>query len=237
MSSAVIYDPKQIASTYSNSIVGTGYLAYRDLDGLIDKHVIGHSALDYGCGRGRSSRFLSELGFKVDAVDICPHMLSEAAKQDSSINYHLLEPFNLKVLKKQFNLILSQLVLVEIHNKQQLKQMLAEQFNALALDGVLIHTTASNHLLKHQWLSIYTNYNQNKTIKNGQAGRVKLLNRQLELTSWHWDESYLLQAFSDAGFDILEVHKPLGCNEDPYHWQSEKTYSPYNLFVLKKSNS
>ena len=110
-------DAKQEATAYSNAIVGTGYLAYRDLKKLINTYVVGNTALDYGCGRGRSSRFLSEMGFFVDALDICSFMLNEASKQDSTINYHLLKPFKLKNLQKQFNLILAQLVLVEITNK------------------------------------------------------------------------------------------------------------------------
>ena len=144
--------------------------------------------------------------------------------------------FHLKTLNKKFNLILAQLVLVEIETKQQLKQMLTEQFNALKDDGILIHTTASEHLLTKSWLSIDTNYSQNKAIKNGQAGRIKLLNRQLELTSWHWDKAYLTQIFNELGFEILEIYQPLGKTCDPYQWQTELLCSPYNIFILKKLN-
>ncbi len=36
----------------------TYYLAYRDLPGIIREHVKGTRAIDFGCGTGRSTRFV-----------------------------------------------------------------------------------------------------------------------------------------------------------------------------------
>lgn len=41
---------------------GTYYLAFRDIPALIARHVTGHRALDFGCGAGRSTRLLGDLG-------------------------------------------------------------------------------------------------------------------------------------------------------------------------------
>lgn len=224
---------KKQASLYSNAIVGTGYLAYRDLKALIDSYVTGKNALDYGCGRGRSSHFLSSLNFSVEAVDICPYMVS-SLQHSSMIHYRLIQPFQEDFIAKPFDLILSQLVLVEIGSPEKIKAMLLEQYSALKTGGILIHTTASEALLKNQWQSIDTEYWQNKNIKNGGAGKVKLLNRDLELTSFHWCESYLKAQFKEAGFELLTLHQPLGKREDPYHWITENRLSPYFIFVLKK---
>jgi len=54
----------------SAGVSGTYYLAYRDLPALIQQHVPGRRALDFGCGAGRSTRFLQRLGFQVFGADI-----------------------------------------------------------------------------------------------------------------------------------------------------------------------
>lgn len=60
------------------------YLAYRDLPAVIGKHVMGSTALDFGCGTGRSTRFLRDLGFAVSGVDISEEMLRIARSSGPS---------------------------------------------------------------------------------------------------------------------------------------------------------
>ncbi|MBN2519141.1 MAG: class I SAM-dependent methyltransferase, partial [Bacteroidales bacterium] len=56
----------------------TYYLAYRDLPGIINKHINGRKALDFGCGTGRSTRFLQQYGFDCIGVDISENMINKA---------------------------------------------------------------------------------------------------------------------------------------------------------------
>jgi SAM-dependent methyltransferase len=48
----------------------TYHLAYRDIPAILGEHVRGRKSLDFGCGTGRSTRFLRQLGFEVTGVDI-----------------------------------------------------------------------------------------------------------------------------------------------------------------------
>ena len=68
-------------------IKGTGYLAFRDIPQLIKKYTKGNLALDFGCGTGRSSRFLKSLDLIIDAVDISQEMINKACQIDQSIPY------------------------------------------------------------------------------------------------------------------------------------------------------
>ena len=67
-----VYDDRARASAYAAlEFPGTYYLAYRDLPTIIGEHVRGRKAVDFGCGAGRSTRFLRMLGFDAVGVDIC----------------------------------------------------------------------------------------------------------------------------------------------------------------------
>jgi SAM-dependent methyltransferase len=63
------YEDARRADAYESlELANTYYLAYRDLPAIISDYVAGTRALDFGCGTGRSSRFLKELGFSVVGV-------------------------------------------------------------------------------------------------------------------------------------------------------------------------
>ena len=61
-----VYDDEQRANVYAElGFPSTYYLAFRDLPTIFTEHVRGRRALDFGCGTGRSTRFLRGLGFEV----------------------------------------------------------------------------------------------------------------------------------------------------------------------------
>src|SRR5262249_49658262 len=82
------HDYAKHASEYAQlGFEGTYYLAFRDLRNLFSKHGITGRALDYGCGTGRSTRFLKDLGLDTIGVDINPTMLTEALRDDANGTY------------------------------------------------------------------------------------------------------------------------------------------------------
>jgi ubiquinone/menaquinone biosynthesis C-methylase UbiE len=79
------YEMPDRAEAYSKlDFSGTYYVAFRDLQEIILSNVKGQKALDFGCGSGRSTRFLEKLGFQTIGVDISEAMLRKAIESDSS---------------------------------------------------------------------------------------------------------------------------------------------------------
>ncbi len=85
------YEDVNRANAYAAlEFANTYYLAYRDLPAILSNSVTGERALDFGCGTGRSTRFLEKLGFHVTGVDISEPMLRIARATDPSGDYRLV---------------------------------------------------------------------------------------------------------------------------------------------------
>ena len=102
------YADEARASSYADlGFPATYYLAFRDLPSLFGRHGTGLVALDFGCGAGRSTRFLKDLGFEVVGVDIAEPMLARARERDPHGEYLLIPDGDLTALKgHSFDLVL-----------------------------------------------------------------------------------------------------------------------------------
>jgi predicted TPR repeat methyltransferase len=87
-----VYEDAERARAYADlGFPGTYDLAFRDIPALISKHVTGSRALDIGCGTGRSTSFLRDLGMTAVGIDISAPMLEEARRRDPTGVYRLVE--------------------------------------------------------------------------------------------------------------------------------------------------
>src|SRR5262245_42485210 len=87
-----VYDDHARARAYAElAFPGTYSLAFRDLPDLLSDVRHGARALDFGCGTGRSTRFLRDLGFEVIGADISGPMLENARSLDPAGDYRLVK--------------------------------------------------------------------------------------------------------------------------------------------------
>src|SRR5437867_4329277 len=86
------YEDTTRAEAYAKlEFAGTYYLAYRDLPAIFVEHVKGKEAVDFGCGTGRSTRFLQDHGFHPTGVDISQDMIAKAKQASPAGDYRLIE--------------------------------------------------------------------------------------------------------------------------------------------------
>ena len=157
---------QKFAKEYSKlGIKDTFYLGFRDIPILIREYVKGKKALDFGCGSGRSTRFLKKLGFKTIGVDINQEMINEAKKLDSDGEYYLIKNNSIPSKESSFDLILIFAVLMEVSSKKEMKKIFSELNRVLKKEGILIIVTDAENMYKHDCASFIYSFPENKNIK------------------------------------------------------------------------
>jgi ubiquinone/menaquinone biosynthesis C-methylase UbiE len=215
----------------------TVYLSFRDVKGLLKPNE-DWMCLDYGCGAGRSTRFLKSIGLsKVDSVDVSQAMLKEAMDKDPTGNYQLIESGKIAADNDIYDLVFSSFVFVEIGDKQEIKKIFKEAHRVLKKDGLFVIVTPSEEAFnpKNQWLS-YTIDVNNFPHKSGDIIPIKIKDIDLDLLDYYWEEADFKAWGKEAGFKLETMHAPLGQIEDQIFWASEWQVSPYKVFIFKKAN-
>jgi SAM-dependent methyltransferase len=216
----------------------TYHLAFRDLPGVISKHISGKSALDFGCGTGRSTRLLKKLGFTTVGIDISQDMLDFAKETDPTGEYAIVTDGNYKQLGcGRFNLIQSIFTFDNIPGWNKRINILRSLSELLTPTGKMILLDSNSEIYKNEWASFSTkDFPENKNAKTGDIVKIIMTDvddrRPVEDIFWTEEDYYTL--FELANLKTEAIYKPLGYPSEPFIWISEKEIAPWIIFVLNK---
>ncbi len=229
---------KNILNYSQYGIEGTSFLAFRDIPGLIKKYVKGKRTLDYGCGAGRSTRFLKSLDLDVIGVDISEKFL-EMCKDDASIHYCRIENGKLPFVDNSYDFVFSSLVFLAIPTKRAIHAALREIHRVLKETGILMIVTGTEklHSPEMQWLSYDTKFPENQKLTTGKMVKFFIKNANVTFYDYFWSNKDYLGLFGKCGFEVLEMHLPLGTKQDNHPWLSERQNAPFITYILKKKSS
>lgn len=231
------YEDAERAHAYAQlEFAGTYLLAFRDLPGLFEAHVQGTRALDFGCGAGRSTRFLKRLGYEAIGVDISPAMLEQARSMDPDGDYRLITDDNtLADLPGPFDLILAAYPFDNIPTDAAKLTALRALRSVLAPGGRVVVIVSAPELYLHEWVSFSTkDFVENRTAGDGDRVRIAILDgpdhRPVDdiLTS---DARYQ-ELFAAASLAPITLAKPLGKRDDGIAWGTETRVPPWSIHVL-----
>jgi SAM-dependent methyltransferase len=233
-----VYEDERRAESYAKlEFPGTYYLAYRDLPEIIGTHAKGMSALDFGCGAGRSTRFARDLGFQTVGVDISPDMIRRAREMDPAGDYRLIEDGRIGLWRgPSFDLVLSVFTFDNIPTMERKVALFREFGTLLKAGGRIVHLCSSPEIYWHEWVSFTTkDFPENRTARTGDKVKIIMTDvedrRPVEDVLW-MPEAYL-EVFERAGLRVVQTHKPLGRDGEPALWVNERTVAPWTVYVLE----
>jgi ubiquinone/menaquinone biosynthesis C-methylase UbiE len=234
-----VYEDARRAEAYARlEFPGTYYLAYRDLPEIISKIVTGKTALDFGCGTGRSTRFLKEIGFNTIGIDISEDMLKMARTRDHGGEYHLVHDGELDLFTGNvFDLVLSAFTFDNIPTEERKLRNLEGIKRLLRPDGAFINLVSSPDIYIHEWASFTTrDFPENRQAKSGDKVKIIMTDvedsRPVEDILWT-DDSYR-ELYRHAGLALASTYKPLARETEPYAWVNETRIAPWVIYVLKR---
>ena len=233
-----VYDDRVRAEAYDRlEFAGTYYLAFRDLPAIMNDQVQGRKALDFGCGTGRSTRFLRRLGFDVVGVDIAEHMLTLARKRDPDGEYRLVADGNLDgFAAESYDLVLSAFTFDNVPTMEKKVLLFRALKRLLNRTGRIVSVVSSPEIYVNEWASFSTkHFPENRTAKSGEKVFIVMLDvddsRPVEDIIW-MDQDYQ-QTYKLAELVPVNIYRPLATETEPFIWVSETKIAPWVIYVLR----
>ncbi len=232
-----VYDDEQRANAYADlGFPGTYYLAFRDLPTIFTEHVPGRRALDFGCGTGRSTRFLRGLGFEVFGVDISRPMLDKARELDPSGDYRHVPDGDLGSFQGgAFDLVLSAFTFDNMATLERKESALVSLKRLLGEGGCIVSVVSSPEIYVNEWASFSTrDYPENRVACSGDRVFIVMLDvtdRRPVEDILCTDEDYQT-LYRRAGLSVVETLRPLATGTEPIEWKSETDSAPWVIYVL-----
>jgi len=231
-----VYEDEERARAYATlQFPGTYYLAFRDLPALIRRYNHGSPALDFGCGTGRSTRFLRNLGLSVAGADISQPMLEQARALDPSGEYHLIRD-NIadEFAPGSFDTILAAFTFDNMPTEAKADALSALR-TLLASSGCLLLVVSAPAIYVNEWASFSTcDFPENRQACDGDRVRIIMLDvpdhRPVE--DVFCTDALYQRLFESTGLRLLDVQRPLATGKEATRWISETKIAAWTIYVL-----
>jgi SAM-dependent methyltransferase len=234
------YEDNAYAAAYAKlEFRGTYYLAFRDLPEILSKHVTGWKALDFGCGAGRSTRFIRKLGFDAAGVDIAEEMIRKGRAIDPAGDYRLIADGGLSQFADGiFDLVLAAFPFDNIPTAEKKVALFRALVRVLKASGRIVNVVSSPEIYWNEWASFTTkDFPENRRAKCGDP--VKIIGTAVEdrrpVVDILWPDEDYRDVYRKSDLEVVEVYRPLGRADEPYAWVSETTIAPWVIYVLRKT--
>jgi SAM-dependent methyltransferase len=232
-----VYEDEERARAYATlQFPGTYYLAFRDLPALVRHYSHGRRALDFGCGTGRSTRFLRNLGLEVIGVDISQAMLDQARALDPSGEYYLVrDSIAVEFAPGRFDVILAAFTFDNIPTDEAKADALSGLSTLLAPDGSLFLVVSTPAIYVNEWASFSTRgFPENRQARDGDRVRIVMLDvsDRRPVEDVLCTDAHYRRLFESAGLGVLDAQSPVATGKEATRWFSEISTAPWTIYVL-----
>ena len=166
-------------------------IAFAGVREMVTKYCGGaNKALDYGCGAGRSTRVLKEMGLgEVVGGDINQEMLQKAVeKRIPGTSYLQIKSGQLPFKDCMFDLVFSGLVILEISKAREIRKILKELKRVTTDQGtvIILTCTKEGYLTDSDHFEVMLTPEQQANIKDGDPVPIRVRDTGQVFTDYYW---------------------------------------------------
>ncbi|MFH0870271.1 MAG: class I SAM-dependent methyltransferase [archaeon] len=195
----------------------------------------GKIALDYGCGTGKFTRAIRDLGAKVIATDSSENALELAKLEDSTnIEYGLVKNENLSLVKDEsIDFALATFVLCTIPEERRIERIIRQIYSKLKANGEFIILEPHPEAAGHDYVS-FKRF-QPQILQSGAPVLVELKGMKKRFYDyWRSIEDYQ-RILGATGFRIKDMFAPIiKDRSDETFWKDELKYPPLLTIYARK---
>jgi len=232
------YQDTTRANAYDELGLGGTYdLVFRNLPELLERHVTGRRAVDFGCGTGRTARFLSSLGFQPIGLDISAEMVAIARERDPDGDYRVIEDCDFSsLIQLGHDLVLSAFTFDNIPGRDRKVRLFTGLRRLLRRGGRLVNIVSTPEIYTNEWATFSTrDFPENVKACCGDLVRIVTTEysdaRPVDDILWP-DEDYR-EVFAAAGLEVERMERPLARGDEGVDWISEAEIAPWSIYVLR----
>ena len=232
-------EPSRAAAYDELDLGGTYELVFRNLPELLEQHVNGKQALDFGCGTGRSTRFLKKHGYEVIGLDISAEMVRFARQRDPEGAYRVIDDGDFSVLPDRgFDLVQSAFTFDNIPGFERRVNLLRGLRGLLSAGGIFLNVVSTAEMYTCEWVTFSTrDYPENRLARCGDVVRIVTTeySEARPVEDIFWPHQDYLRLYGEVGFEVLHVERPLATGDEGIAWKSELQTAPWAIYVLTSS--
>ena len=195
---------------------------------LLAGDVRGMKVLDYGCGVGKFSRILKDLGADVVGIDIAEKELAIARRQHPDIPFLTVAEARDR-FKEEFDLVTMNFVITAIPSQEEIRRVFSDIRIFLKRGGKLVMLN-SNY--EKSGGKEFLTFKIGEVRKEISAPLTVFLGRAYDfpITDFYYSADFYAKNLADAGFTVEKVAEPLADTDDR-PWKDELTSPPFILIL------
>ncbi len=210
---------------------------------MIKKHFkVSDSILDLGCGTGRTTFGLHQMGYKnVIGVDLIPSMVENAIKNNrafgSDISFEVGDAMNLRFENEQFDACLFSFNgIMQIPLQKNRIIAMKEIHRVLKKGGIFLFTTHDREI-NEEWFPFWED-EKKKWDKGEQDPRLfefgdRIVEEKYRLVYLHFpNQKEMKEAMKESGFHLIETIPSTDVAKEPEHILER--ISPCRFWVFRK---
>ena len=227
------FSNSEVAQYSKSTISGTGFLAYRDVEYLLNLHQLTPKrTLDLGCGSGRSIGVINGLCESVTGCDINQLALDNTHENFPDVPVFMNDLSSERYPTENFDAIFSFLMFFHFDSLEAMRKELRRCVNSMNEGGFLFvvhgnHSIATADYASVKGLGVVPE-------KDGDRFEVFLKNIDLVVDDAYWSIDTIIEEAELVGLTLVARHQPIGREEDQQAYIDEYAQAPYSYLVLTK---